>query len=69
MNDQMPPSPPMGIEEPRKNNTPIIIAVVVIVLLCCCCLILVGGWYLGDCLTNPNDPAVCPLAANVISIL
>ena len=66
MNDQM---PPIVTEEPRRNNTPLIIAVVAIVLLCCCCLIGALGWTYGDCLTNPNDPAICPLATSLLNSL
>ncbi|MEW6406358.1 MAG: hypothetical protein AB1649_31630 [Chloroflexota bacterium] len=64
MND-MPVSP----EQPKKSNTGIIIAVVVVVLLCCCCVIGLGGYFLGDCLTSPNDPTVCPLALNLLSTI
>ena len=63
MNDQMSPIS----DEPKKNNTTLIIAVVAVVLLCCCCLLVIGGWYLGDCFTSPNDPSVCPLASILIS--
>lgn len=56
-------------EEPRRSNTTLMIAIVVAVLLCCCCVLAIGGWYLGDCLTNPNDPSVCPLASTLINTL
>lgn len=56
-------------ETPKKTNTWLIVAVIAIVL--CCCLVVIGAlaWVYGDCLTNPNDPALCPLASTLISTL
>jgi hypothetical protein len=63
--NEMPVSP----EQPRRSNTGIIIAVVVVLLLCCCCIAAALLWQFGDCITNPNDPALCPFAANLISTI
>jgi hypothetical protein len=57
------------VEEPRKTNTWLIVAIIAIVLCCCCVLVVALGWVYGDCLTNPNDPALCPLASTLISTL
>jgi len=51
--NEMPVSPEVSPEAPKKSNTPIIIAVVVVVLLCCCCITALGMWWLwnnGDAL-------------------
>jgi hypothetical protein len=53
-------------EAPKKNNTMLIVAIIVVILCCCCLIIALGGWFLGDCLTDPNDPALCPLALNLV---
>jgi hypothetical protein len=64
--NEMPVSP----EQPKKSNTGIIIAVVAVVLLCCCCIVVaLLLWQYGDCLTNPTDPSVCPLASTIISAI
>lgn len=67
----MEPTPSLtpGLEEPRKSNTTLIIVIVTVVLLCCCCIIGIAAWNLGDCLTSPNDPSVCPLASTLLSTL
>lgn len=58
-------TPPL--EEPKKNNRTLIIVIAVIVVLCCCCIVfLVTGYYLGDCITSPNNPALCPLASSLV---
>ncbi|HEY6073414.1 MAG TPA: hypothetical protein VIV15_08510 [Anaerolineales bacterium] len=63
--NEMPVSP----EQPRRNNTLIIVVVVVVLLLCCCCIAAALLWQFGDCITNPNDPALCPLASTLISTI
>ena len=58
------------LEEPKKNNRTLIIVIAVVVVLCCCCIIvLTTGYYLGDCITSPNDPALCPLASTLLSTI
>lgn len=56
-------------EEPRKTNTWLIVGIVAIVLCCCCLLLLAVLYQFGDCLTNPNDPALCPFAFTLLSTL
>lgn len=63
--NEMPVSP----VQPKKSNTGIIIAVVVVLLLCCCCIGIAIAYQFGDCLTSPNDPALCPLASTLISTI
>jgi hypothetical protein len=63
--NEMPVSP----EQPKKSNTGIIIAVVAVLVLCCCCIAAALLWQFGDCITNPNDPALCPLASTLMSTI
>jgi hypothetical protein len=65
---ETPPITPT-LEEPKKTNTWLIVGIVAVVLCCCCAIAAAAAWNLGDCLTNPNDPAICPLASTLISTL
>ena len=65
---ETPPITP-ALEEPKRNNTLLIVGIVVVVLCCCCALVIALGWRFGDCLTNPTDPALCPLASTLINTL
>ena len=46
--NEMPVSPEVAPEAPKKNNTLMIVAIVVVVLICCCCAALVTAWFTGD---------------------